>query len=712
VRPAFALLWLLAVGNVSAAQSFDEVHMAWRPSEAFLLDRNGALLQQIRIDRTARRLSWMRLDEISPALIRAVIAAEDRRFNSHHGVDWRALAAAAWNRLRGGPPRGASTLSMQVAALLDPGLAPHSGRRSLYQKAAQIRAALDLEETWSKGQIIEAYLNLVSFRGELQGIAAAAGGLFDKHPSGLDEAESLLLAAALPSPRSEPDKLARRACAIARAAAFSVDCAALARRASRLPIAPGIPPTANLAPHVASQLLHQPAESVTTTLDAAIQGLALETLEQQLKGLASRNVRDGAALVADNGTGEILAYVGSAGPASRAPLVDGVRARRQAGSTLKPFLYGLALERRYLTAASLLSDTPVNLETTNGLYIPQNYDRDFKGTVSVRTALAGSLNVPAVRTLALVGVERFRQRLHATGYSGIARDGDYYGFSLALGSAEVSLWEQVNAYRALANGGLYRPLRLRPGSSGDKPPRRVLDENAAFLVSDILADRTGRAITFGLDNPLTTRFWSAVKTGTSKDMRDNWCIGFSQRYTVGVWVGNFEGDAMHDVSGITGAAPVWLSIMDALHAEDGVNSRPPDAPAGLDQRGIRFAPAVEPPRSEWFLAGTATDTMTMIDPQHKPPRISSPPNGVVVALDPDMPPANQAMLFIANPPQQDLSFLLDGRSLASASQHYRWQPQPGRHRLSLVGSEGKTYDTVGFTVRTVRLSARVTEPKS
>ena len=167
----------------------------------------------------------------------------------------------------------------------------------------------------------------------------------------------------------------------------------------------------------------------------------------------------------------------------------------------------------------------------------------------------------------MTGVDAFRDRLEALGYRGITRDGDYYGYSLALGSAEISLFEQVNAYRTLASGGIYSPLTIWQDRATQNPPTRVMSEEAAFIVADILSDRAGRAVTFGLDNPLVTRFWSAVKTGTSKDMRDNWCIGFSSDYSVGVWVGNFEGDAMHRVSGVTGAAPVWLTIMNALHAD-------------------------------------------------------------------------------------------------------------------------------------------------
>jgi len=352
------------------------------------------------------------------------------------------------------------------------------------------------------------------------------------------------------------------------------------------------------------------------------------------------------------------------------------------------------LEKRYLTAASILDDAPVHLETPSGLYIPQNYDRDYKGKVSLRTALASSLNIPAVRSLVLLGVERFRDRLREFGYLSIKQPGQYYGFSLALGSAEVSLMEQVNAYRALARGGVFSPLHLKPGAAAGET-RRVLDESAAFIIADILSDRAGRAVTFGLSNPLATRFWAAVKTGTSKDMRDNWCIGFSRRYTVGVWVGNFQGDSMRDVSGVTGAAPAWLEIMNALHENQ--PSDPPAAPPGVVSATIRFEPPVEPPRSEWFLQGTETGLVRLAEAKTQPPRIASPAHGVIIALDPDIPFANQAVIFTARPASADARFILDGKPMKEPGN--RWRPVPGTHKLALVGQGGKVYDQVEFTVR-------------
>ena len=215
-----------------------------------------------------------------------------------------------------------------------------------------------------------------------------------------------------------------------------------------------------LAPHVARMLLRGEGERVRCTLDGGLQIFALEALDQQLGQLRDRNVSDGAVLVVDNATGDILAYAANQGRASSAPHVDGIRALRQAGSTLKPFLYGLAIEKEFLTAASILEDSPLQIPTAGGLYIPENYDREFLGPVSLRTALSSSLNIPAVRTLMLVTPDSFVERLRALGMTSLEHEADYYGFSLALGSADVTLYELVNAYRTLANRGRWGKLRL------------------------------------------------------------------------------------------------------------------------------------------------------------------------------------------------------------------------------------------------------------
>ncbi|HEX6571409.1 MAG TPA: penicillin-binding protein 1C [Steroidobacteraceae bacterium] len=674
---------------------FASVRAAWRPSEGWLLDRRGVVLERQRLDFTGRRLEWVAVQDVSPALVEAIVAGEDKRFWQHDGVDWRGVAGAARDTLLHDRRRGASTITMQLAEVLPQTRAPRDAspwRRKLHQ----VRVARGLEARWRKAEILEAYLNHLGFRGELQGIGAAAEVLAGKSPQGLDRAESVVLAALLPAPRASLGTLVARACARATGRTRHHDCERLRPVAADLlgrRRAPLSRPAA--APHVAQALLREPGRRVVSSLDAGVQRLAHDALSRQLTRLGGRNVRDGAVLVADTVTGEVLAYVGSGGTASSAAAVDGVRALRQAGSTLKPFLYELAFERGYLTAASLLEDSPVNLDTANGLYIPQNYDRVFRGPVSVRTALGNSLNVPAVRTLVLTGVEAFRDRLHELGYADLTHDGAHYGYSLALGSAEVSLWQQATAYRTLALGGAATPLRLQPGATGT--PRPVLSPAATFIVSDILADPAARALTFGADSALETRFWSAVKTGTSKDMRDNWCIGFTPRYTVAVWVGNFEGDSMRAVTGVTGAAPVWSEIMDRLH-RDSPSPPPPRPPRGVEAALVRFTPAHEPSRREWFMAGTVLGDVAAVTATNEIARIDSPAHASTIALDPDIPSRAQRVPITARGAGSGLRFRLDGSVLGDASRTWLWTPLRGEHALVLEDAHGRAVDRVRFVV--------------
>lgn len=698
------LVYLLVATEVYALSSFQEVKAAHRRSDAQLLDRRGELLHELRIDKSGRRLDWVAIKDVSPSLLKAVLESEDRHFYSHSGVDWQAVGAAAVGRLFGAKNRGASTISMQLSVMLKNG-GKAKGRKSVGQKWEQMGAARELEKSWKKDDILEAYLNLVTFRGELQGIAAASRGMFDKEPSGLDDREACLLAALIRSPNAVPTEVARRATALARALSPKADQESVRQFALDTLNRPyRVQPRFALAPHLARRLTATgssgqkggplAARKIVTTLDLRLQRFAQTTLQQQLRALQGRNVGEGAVMVVDNDSGNVLAYVGSVGSSQ----VDGITARRQAGSTLKPFLYGLAIERRLLTAASILEDSPLHIPTERGLYVPHDYDHRSRGPVSVRTALSSSLNIPAVRTQLLTGTEPFAERLRRTGFD-LPRPAEFYGFSLALGTADVSLQELVNAYRALARGGLWSELRITPAAAGKS--RRVMTHEAAYIIADILADRSSRSITFGFDNPLTTRFWSAVKTGTSKDMRDNWCIGFSSRYTVGVWVGNFGGEPMWNVSGVSGAAPVWLEMMNRLHRD--TPGTPPQRPSGVITTKTLFSSGIETDRNEQFLAGTEPPSLatTVAKPvAWQIPRIAYPPQGTIIVLDPDIPEANQRVFFEAeNGENTELRWQLNSDQLPPGDEGRRWAPQPGRHELSLGDASGKIHDKISFEVR-------------
>jgi penicillin-binding protein 1C len=681
---------------IAETPTFADVKNRWSTTEATLLDRHGAVIHELRVVPYGRRLAWTKLDDISPAALATIVRAEDKRFYKHEGVDWLALSDAALDTLLFSRPRGASTISMQVAAQLEPELRAGRGKRNMSQKWDQIKAAQALEERWGKRQILEAYLNLSTFRGELQGIGAAARGLFGKLPSGLDERESLLLAVLLRAPNASPEAAGDRACKLAAGMGLAPGCQELDALARATLVAePVILAAVSLAPHVARDLLSQSQARVQATLDGDLQAYASDVLRQQLAALAQRHVTDGAVLVADNRSGEVLAYVGNAGTGASAFYVDGVRATRQAGSTLKPFLYAMAIEQRLITAASLTDDSPVNLVTPSGLYVPQNYDRDFRGLTSVRTALSSSLNVPAVRTLMLVGADAFVDRLRDLGFDSVTGDGDFYGYSLALGSAEVSLWDLANAYRTLANGGRSSQLSLRAGQKGS--PNEILDGDAAYIVGDILSDPLARSVTFGLENPLSSRHWAAVKTGTSKDMRDNWCVGFTDRYTIAVWVGNFDGSAMRDVSGVTGAAPVWLELVNYLHRRSA--SVAPAKSRGVLRAHVEYDGGIEPGRYELFLSGTESARIAAKSATANRGNIAYPGNGTIIALDPDIPEAVQRVRFQVAAAAPGHRWRLDGEDVGGAGAAVFWIPQAGHHELRLIDSVDAEIDRVRFEVR-------------
>lgn len=718
----FAILCLCLIPTLAfAVPTFAEVQQGFRSSDAFLFDRDGVLIHQLRMNPKERKLSWVKLEDVSPALRNALIASEDKRFYQHGGVDWSAAAAAAWGNLWNTRTRGASTITMQLAGLLEEDLRRKAAPRSATQKISQVFIAQALEQSWRKDQILEAYLNLVAFRGELVGVHALSRVLFDKHPSGLDQVEAAIAVALIRAPNAKPVKVAERACHILREQNLAAYCqnlagitelrfARLTAKSGQLDVATG----PQLAPHLARRLL-MPAvaaaagkpviQNVRSTLDAGIQSFARDALMRQLSALVDRNIEDGAVVVLDNASGDVLAWVGSSGSLSDASQVDGVTALRQAGSTLKPFLYELAIESKWLTAASILDDSAVNLPTASGLYIPQNYDKHFKGLVSARTALGSSLNIPAVRTLVTVTPEAFFRRLQSLGFQ-LRESGDYYGYSLALGSADVSLLALTNAYRSLANQGKYGMVRT---ALSDAPARAlpVMDAASSFIVSDILADRSARAVTFGLENALATRFWAAVKTGTSKDMRDNWCIGYSDRYTVGVWVGNASGSPMWDVSGVTGAAPIWQEVMGYLNGKlaGPAGSRPTrrPLPAGVVAQQIHYESNLEAPRNEYFLAGTQQSMIRLARSNDIYPSIRYPTAGMLVALDPDIPPQRQRIRFSAQGIRNG-NWLLDGKPLQPARKGgedgaYDWMPWPGKHLLSLLDAKGNVLDQVHFEVR-------------
>jgi penicillin-binding protein 1C len=672
--------------------NFKTLKEAFVSSEAILYDRSGRILQETRLVNTERKLEWIEISNVSEYFLDAVLLAEDKRFFSHSGVDWMAVGSGIFRMFTAGSLRGASTITMQLATIVDANLRAKQRWKTIPQKWNQMFAAKSMEAEWTKEEILEAYINLVSYRGELVGIHSASRGLFGKDPHGLTAQEGIILASMIKTPSGTKDRIKDRACHLQSLLLKNNDCEDLFGLIETTLSKPyRIQPTHKNAKHVADRLLEKNKRGFFSTLDKELQIFSREALRKQLLVLRENHVFDGAVLVKKNDSNEILAYIANPGELSSASEMDGVQAKRQSGSTLKPFLYALAFEKKLLTPLSLLDDSPAEIQVGTGIYNPTNYQSNYNGMVTAKVALASSLNIPAIHVLETVGTDDFVNLLEKFGFSDLQRP-DHYGLSIALGSLDVSLWELVNAYSVFPKRGIFSPQTLVLQTPRDT--NLVISPETSFLVSHILGDRDARALTFGLESPLSTRYPSSVKTGTSKDMRDNWCIGFSSTYTVGVWVGNFNGDPMWNVSGITGAAPIWAEIMDYLHKDLLIAEEIP--PQNIIEKIITNANGSITSK-EYFLKGTETNTI----PEPSLSTINgivSPTKDSVIALDPDIPPERQKVFFEPRKFSKDLDWVLNEKKLGSASEILLWSPLKGEHTLELFG-KSKAIDKIKFIVK-------------
>jgi penicillin-binding protein 1C len=671
------LLFLLAVNSIFSIDipELQKVKDSIETSELIILDRNGKPLHEIRNNKLTRRMNWVRLENISAAVIHSLLIAEDRRFFEHKGVDWKAITDGALRYFTFRGKRGASTITMQLASILDTRLKGKAGGRTIAQKWDQIRYAQELEEKWNKEDILEGYLNLVNFKGELVGIDAASRALFHKEPHGLNEIESSIIVSFFKSPSGKESRIAERACYIAREQEKELDCDKIKEKVREIfSRTYYIKPRSGFTYHIAHELNQIGKQEIKTTLDLNIQILSQEILRKQLLNLKSKNVKDGAVLVLENSTGNVIAYVGGAGrDTSSAYEMDGVKSRRQAGSTLKPFIYGLAIENKIITDNTILNDNPVDIQVGTGIYSPSNYQDAFHGDVSARVALASSLNVPAVKVLGMLHLDEFVFTLKELGFTEL-READYYGLSLALGSLDINLKELTNAYRVLANGGLYSEIRIKDEDS-KHIPKRIFAKETMDIISDILSDKEARALSFGLENPLVTRYKSSVKTGTSKDMRDNWCVGYNHKYTVGVWVGNFSGEPMWNVSGVTGAAPAWRDIMNRL-----------------SEREIHVEKQETMKKEDVFIFNSFKNKTSLM-------KITYPANHTIIAVDPDIPQKHQAVYFESSISDKSTYWVLNGNRLEEVKGIFLWSPRLGKYKLSIQNKDNKILDQVEFEVR-------------
>jgi len=727
IKPA-ALFCVLAV---FAALGWILLEAAWRstpvplalakspPQSVQFVDRTGRPLRRILQDQKIYR-SRCSLSDVSPNAIAATLSAEDKRFRDHSGIDGLAIARAFVQAVRTGQVRsGASTITEQLVKLSCP-----ESPRGVWAKICEAWGALSLERHWSKDRILEEYLNRLNY-GDLQvGLAAASWDYFEKPPNDLSAAEAAFLAA-IPQAPSRLDPFTHFATAKARQRWVLhrmqvngfLDDATYARAVAE-PLRLRQHSREFAAPLFVDLLLERrgtlPPEGgvVTTTIDLSLNQWIEQVIARQLQTLADKNVTAAAAVVIHNSTGEVFALSGS-GDYFEPGIgqINGAWSAHSAGSALKPFTYICALERGAFPG-TVVPDVPTDFPTETGLYHPNNYNHRFYGPVTLRFALTNSLNVATIKVLEQEGgPEILYSALQRAGITTLEHPAAYYGLGLTIGNGEVRLLELTNAFASLARLGVYKPFRFLKASENELErartsvnvananadgtfpalsldharsrslSKRIFDDRAAYLLADMLSDNQARAGTFGLNSYLSFDFPVACKTGTSSNYRDNWTIGFTPEWTVGVWVGNPDNSAMRGITGVTGAAPIFHEIMMKLHDRYGTSWY--QAPPGVERcyidplTGHRvsadqprateevYASPPEPARpedydsagrvrlSEVYQAWIESDQNTLGDllaggRLARQLRILEPAPGALYYLDPDLPAKDQRLVLRAD----------------------------------------------------------------
>ncbi len=732
-----------------------------RPASQFVYDYDNHLLSAY----TATDHFWRRpaeLDSISPRLIEAVKSIEDQYFSWHPGINVPALASAAVANYRSGKVvRGGSTITMQIARMIEP------KERTITNKLLEMFRSLQLEARYTKDELLEFYFNLAPYGGNIEGVGAACCFYFDKTPLELTWSEAALLTAVPNSPeRLRPDRNPKQALSKRnRILSLLAERGVISDEEYESAIGESLPvtrqPVPTTAPHFCRMVAdrNQNSSIIHTTVRHQLQTTCESLARTAQRKLKHQDVHNLALVVLDNRTGEIRTMVGSPDFFDKAHggQINGTLALRSPGSTLKPFVYALAFENGLLSPEKVVPDVPVDYSG----YQPENYDELYHGLIPVRKALVRSYNVPAVNAASGVGLRKFHRFLRVGGLSSLDPDCYKYGLPLVLGAAEVRLLELTNLYASLGRGGIWKPT-VDLKHHAEHPPTRILSEGSVYLVSNILTD---------LKRPdLPTSWESAVnrpavawKTGTSYGRRDAWAVGYNSEFTVGVWVGNFSGEGSVDLVGAESAAPLMFDVFNELSSPQAPDWL--EAPPGIGTRDVCVVSGQPVGRfcdktiKEHFLIGKSPSSRCTV---HRPilvdrgtgmritaacaanvefdrqvveiwpptvaswlvqqglatplprlhancsqiasaarPVIVSPPDGAMFHLIDHIPEEYQKISLEASLPDGDgtVHWFVDGELLVSSGAADRtfYLPKPGRHTLLCVDDQGRSAKS-GFTV--------------
>jgi len=714
----FGLPWLVSLPPA--------LEQPQKPSPRFLT-REGQPLRMLLTQDGDRVTQVLRFDEIPARLIQATLAAEDKRFFQHGGVDLLAILRAARDNLTSGRiVSGASTIHQQLVKVA----AARKGKRGWWIKVVETLQARRLAMQWSREQVISEYLNRISYGNLLTGCASAAQGYFDKPLHDLSPAECALLAAIPQSPArfnpfSRPEIIQpRQQHILAKMHELTWLTDEQWQVAKTEPLKLQRFNGGFEAPHAVEMLRIEPRDITVTTLDGALQRQVEAIITQRLSALKDRHVTQAAVVVVENATGHVLALAGSRDFfAPDGGQINGAWVPHSPGSAMKPFTYLLALERG-ATAASIVADLPIEYTTPTGTYRPENYAHRLYGPMTYRNALGNSLNISAVKVLSSIGgAETLLQQMRTLGLTTLTENAEHYGLGLTIGNAPVRLIELTNAFACLARLGLDRPWSLVGNPDGLSSQRRF-DETTCYIIADILSDNQARQITFGQNSPLRLPFPAAAKTGTSTSYRDNWCVGYTPEFTVGVWAGNFDNTPMQEVSGVTGAAPIWKDVFLELQRRFGVTWF--KEPLGIihariDPRTGKRLTAQSPParvsRDEIFVkqhlppAASPTDYdakgRALLRPEYAAWvrsqdnwmgdlvtvessatethwRITHPIPGTVVRLDVDIPGGGKRLFLTIEPPQSRVRWECDNLTIHTDDGPPYVELKPGRHELRAI----------------------------
>jgi penicillin-binding protein 1C len=663
------------------------------------------------------------LHQLPELLAHAFVLSEDKRFFEHQGVDWAARGNALWQRItENKSSRGASTITEQVVRML------HPRKRNYWSKWIEGLEAIALESSISKADILEFYLNQVPYSSNRRGVQQAARYYFNRDVNTLNTKEMLALTVLVRAPskfdlynsKVKLDDSIRRLAEtleekklLDHESVENLDKYDLQLNAQTLPV-PAFHFVDFFKGHNGQQLWN--SSRITTTLDSHLQKFVTDLLESRLKSLSAKNINNASAIVIDNATHEILAWV-SVGSRCKETnnkasgcMIDMVTSPRQPGSALKPFLYAAALEKGW-SAATVIEDAPYSEMVGRGIKHFHNYSNTYYGKVRLRATLGNSLNIPALHTINYVTPEHYLNILHNLEFQNLRKGADFYDDGLALGNGEVSLLELARAYVTLANRGVYEPLRVTFYNDAPNEKRRIYSEEVSSLIGNILSDPWARNLEFGRSSILNLPTQTAVKTGTSTDYRDAWAMGYNYRYTVGIWMGNTDYSPTDGITGSLGPSLALRSIFNELTKNSQTASL--FLSPKLEARDIcvdveddeRQKPNC-PTYTEYFIPGKDVSVANKSAEPDNKIRILRPDNGLEMAFDPRIPPEKQAfeMRLSGMLESDEVEWVIDGvKSSKVNGSKFLWPTAKGKHTAEAIvwrnGEVIATTDRKSFVVK-------------